>query len=204
MCMRIKVHFIPAVSTHVYAALHHGSIPRPRVMPRLSIRLYCQSELQNYATPRAACGLSLDAHAHNVERNLHVTIERQPDGSTSLFEMLPCERLPCFFELVDLEEIFFEKEAHNFHSKAAIKVKLDTDGSVIGHVPDGLAAVLAPLLASGTMTSVTGTTTGPPRSVAEGVWTDGGGIELPCEYALHSTKKDRMPINVTPHPPCRG
>ena len=32
-------------------------------------------------------------------------------------------------------------------------VKLDTDGSVIGHVPDGLAAILAPLLDSGTETS---------------------------------------------------
>ena len=38
------------------------------------------------------------------------------------------------------------------HSEAAIKVKLDTDGSVIGHVIDGLAAILAPLLDSGTVT----------------------------------------------------
>ena len=125
---------------------------------------------------------------------MHVTIERQPDGSTSLFETLPCERLPCFSSWWTWRTFFFEKEAHNLHSKAAIKVKLDTDGSVIGHVPDGLAAVLAPLLASGTVTSVTGTTTGPPRSVAEGVWADGGGIELPCEYALHSTKKYRSHV----------
>ena len=68
---------------------------------------------------------------------------------------------------------------------------LDPDGSLIGHVPDGLAAVLAPLLDSGTVTSVTGTTTDLPRSVAEGVWAVCGGIELSCEYALHGTKKDR-------------
>ena len=73
-------------------------------------------------------------------------------------------------------------------------MKLDTDGSVIGHVPDGLAAVLAPLLDSGTVTSVTGTTTGPPRSAAVGVWAVGGGIELPCKYALHGTKKDRSHV----------
>ena len=73
-------------------------------------------------------------------------------------------------------------------------MKLDTDGSVdgslIGHVPDGLAAILAPLLDSGTVTSVTGMITGPPRSAAEGVLAVGGGIELPCEYALHGAKKD--------------
>ena len=73
-------------------------------------------------------------------------------------------------------------------------MKLDTDGSVIGRVPDGLAAVLAPLLDSGTVTSITGTITGHPRSVPESVWTVGGGIELPCEYALHGAKKDRSHI----------
>ena len=99
-----------------------------------------------------------------------------------------------FFELVDLEKTFLERKSHDLHSKAAIKVMLDTDGSVFGHVPDGLAAVLTPLLDSGTVTSVTGMTTGPPRSAAEGVWPVGGGIELPCEYALHSTKKDRSHV----------
>ena len=94
------------------------------------------------------------------------------------------------------EKTFFEREAHNYnlHSKAAIKVKLDTDGSVIRHVPNGLTAVLAPLLDSGTVTSVTGMITGPPSSAAEGVWAVGGGIELPCEYALHGTKKDRSHV----------
>ena len=82
-----------------------------------------------------------------------------------------------------MRKLFCEREAHN-QNKAAIKVKLDshTDGSVIGHVSDGLAAVLAPLLDSGTVTSVTGTITGPSRSVAEDVWAVGGDIELPCEY----------------------
>ena len=136
----------------------------------------------------------MNAHAHNVKRNLHVSIERQPDGSTSLFETLPCERLPCFSSWWTWRKLFCEREAHNLHSKAVIKVKLDTDGSVVRHVPDGLAAVLAPLLDSGTVTSVTGTTTGPPRSAAEGVWAVGGGIEVPCEYALHGTKKDRSHV----------
>ena len=80
------------------------------------------------------------------------------------------------------------------HSEAAIKVKLNTDGRVIGHVPNSLAAVLAPLLDSSVVTSVTGTITGPPRSAPEGVWSVGGGIELPCEYALHGEKKDRSRV----------
>ena len=58
-----------------------------------------------------------------------------------------------------------------------------------------MAAVLAPLLdsgtlISGTLISVTGTITGPPRSAPEGAWAVSGGIELPCEYALHGAKKD--------------
>ena len=73
-------------------------------------------------------------------------------------------------------------------------MKFDTDGSVIGHVPNGLAAVLAPLLDSGMVTSITGTITGPHRSASEGVWADDGGIELPCEYVLHGAKKDRSNV----------
>ena len=124
----------------------------------------------NYRASTTSCGLSLVAHAHNVKQNLNVTIQRQPDGSTRLFVILPCERVPCFSSWWTWRKLFCEREARNLHSKAAIKVKLDTDGTVIGHVPDGLAAILAPLLDSGTVTSVTGTTTGPPRSAAEGVW----------------------------------
>ena len=59
------------------------------------------------------------------------------------------------------------------HNEVAIKVKLDTDGSVIGNVPHGLAAILAPLLDSGTVTSVTAIKTGPPKSAPEGLWAVG-------------------------------
>ena len=93
------------------------------------------------------------------------------------------------------ENFFFEREAHNLHSKAAIKVKLDTDGSVIGHVPDGLAGVLAPLLDSGAVTSVTGTTTGPPRSAAEGVWAVGGGKSSLVN--MHFTVRRKTAHNAT-------
>ena len=112
----------------------------------------------------------------------------------SLFEMLPCEILSCFSSWWTRRKLFCEREAHNLQSKVAIKVKLDTDGSVIRHVPDGLAAVFVPLLDSGPVTSVTGTITRPPGSAAEGVWAVGRGIELPCEYALHGAKQDRSHV----------
>ena len=48
-------------------------------------------------------GRSLDAHAHNVKRTLHLTIERRPDGSTSPFKMFLCERVyTMVFEQVDV------------------------------------------------------------------------------------------------------
>ena len=96
-------------------------------------------------------------HAHNVKRTLHLTIEREQDERTSLFDMLQCEILPCFSSWWTWRKRFCEREAHNPHSKAVIRGKLDSDGSIIGQVSDGLAAVLAPLLDSGTVTNVTKT-----------------------------------------------
>ena len=68
------------------------------------------------------------------------------------------------------------------------------DDRIIGHVPDRLAVVLAPLLDSGRVTNITGTITGPPRSSPDGVWAISGGIELPCEYVLHGAKQDGSPV----------
>ena len=90
-----------------------------------------------------------------------------------------------------------EREAHNPHSEAAIVAKLDSDDRVIGQVPDRLAVVLAPLLDDHIVSSITGTVTGPQRSAPDGVWTVGGGIELPCEYVLHGAKKHRSSVRTT-------
>ena len=87
-----------------------------------------------------------------------------------------------------------EREPHNPHSEAAIVVKLETDSTVIGHVPNRLAIVLAQLLDCGMVTRITGTITDRPRSAPEGVWAVGGGVELPCEYVLHGAKKDHSSV----------
>lgn len=85
------------------------------------------------------------------------------------------------------------REPGNSHSPDAIIVKLD-DGSNVGHVPDALARILAPMLDGGVITRMEGTVTGVARSAPEGVWVPGGGIEIPCEYVLHGVKKDREKV----------
>ena len=57
--------------------------------PRQSLFLHVHVHVHVYYKYTSR-GLSLDARAHNMKRTLHLTIERQPDGSTSLFETLPC------------------------------------------------------------------------------------------------------------------
>ena len=86
------------------------------------------------------------------------------------------------------------REPGNPHSPDAIIVKLG-DSSNVGHVPDPLARILAPMLDGGVITHMEGTVTGVTRSAPEGVWVPGGGIEIPCEYVLYSLKKDREKLD---------
>ncbi len=73
-------------------------------------------------------------------------------------------------------------------------MKTADGNTIIGHVPDGLAVILANLLDNNFLTSITGKTTGPPRSAAIGTWSLGGGIELPCVYTLHGPKMYRSKV----------
>jgi len=88
------------------------------------------------------------------------------------------------------------REPGNPHSPDAIIVKL-SDGSNVGHVPNPLARVLAPMLDGGEIERMEGTVTGVARSAPEGVWVPGGGIEFPCEYVLYGAKKDRESVRKT-------
>ena len=82
------------------------------------------------------------------------------------------------------------REPGNPHSPDAIIVKL-IDGSTVGHVPDRLLRVLAPMLDSGDIAQMSGTIIGVPRPAPEGVWVPGSGIEIPCENVLYGLKKNR-------------
>ena len=77
----------------------------------------------------------------------------------------------------------------NRHSNRAIKVVGDAN-EAIGHVPDGLSDVVAPVLKKEIVLSVETEVTGHPRDAAEAKWTLGGGIEVPCICRFYGPKKN--------------
>ena len=62
-------------------------------------------------------------------------------------------------------------------------VPSEQDATTVGHVPDSLAEVLyKPLLEK--EIKMTCRVSGQSRSAPEGVWVQGGGIEIPCFYEI--------------------
>lgn len=53
-------------------------------------------------------------------------------------ETLSHERLPYFWIWLIRRYLSCERETHNLYREAAIVVKLDTDSSEMGHIPDHL------------------------------------------------------------------
>ena len=82
-------------------------------------------------------------------------------------------------------------EETNRHSNTAIKVVGDAI-ETIGHIPDGLSKVVPPALKKEIVPSVEVEVTGHPRDVAEGKWTLGDGIEVPCIYRFYGPKKSKV------------
>ena len=62
------------------------------------------------------------------------------------------------------------------------------------HVPEPLARILAPMLKDNTVTYIQAVITGGKRGAPEGVWVQGGGIELPCKYKVYGPKKNRSRV----------
>lgn len=80
-------------------------------------------------------------------------------------------------------------EPPNAYTHNAILVKMkntnggEKDATTVGHVPDSLAEVLyKPLLEK--EIKMTCRVSGQSRSALEGVWVQGGGIEIPCVYEI--------------------
>ena len=67
---------------------------------------------------------------------------------------------------------------------------------IIGHIPEFLAQVLAPMLLSGEILSihVVKKCSGESRNVPEGTWMLRGGIEIPCIYQIYGCKKKKQNI----------
>ena len=98
------------------------------------------------------------------------------------------------------EEFSCHLEPNNPHSPGgnAIAVKaLQGVGNaevVVGHVPEPLAQILGPFLKEGIIHSIKAKITGAERAAPEGVWVQGGGIELPCNYFVYAPKKYKSRI----------
>ena len=67
-------------------------------------------------------------------------------------------------------------------------------GEIVGHVPDNLVQVLFWLLTSGTLQLLECELTGISKAAEEGVWVQGGGIVISCNYILYGKKEDKVYI----------
>ena len=85
------------------------------------------------------------------------------------------------------KKLKFVLEETNRHTNTAIKDANET----MGHIPDGLSKVVAPALKKEIVLSVDAEVTGHPRDAAEGKWTLGGRIEVPCIYRFYGPKKSK-------------
>ena len=93
------------------------------------------------------------------------------------------------------EEFVFCLEPGNPYSPGdnaiVLKTKVEDTGkkeAVVGHIPEPLAQILDPMLKDGTIHSIIVKITGEKRGAPEGVWVQGGGIELPCKYFVCGPK----------------
>ena len=84
------------------------------------------------------------------------------------------------------EEFSCFLEPGNPHSPSdnaiAVKTRVeDTDKkeTVVGHIPEPLAQISCPMLKDGIVHSIVAKITGEKQGAPEGVWVQGGGIELP-------------------------
>ena len=55
-----------------------------------------------------------------------------------------------------------------------------------------------PLLKDGTVHSIVAKITGEKRGAPEGVWVQGGGIELPCKYFVYGLKTSKQRVKHEP------
>ena len=67
----------------------------------------------------------------------------------------------------------------------------DKNEAVIGNIREPLAQILGPMLKDETVHSIVAKITGEKRRAPEGVWVQGGGIELPCKYFVYGPKKSK-------------
>ena len=82
-----------------------------------------------------------------------------------------------------------EMEPDNRHSESAVVVRMGN--TVVGHVPEGVCQPFFKLLHSDTVSYIKCSLEGLPQGAAEGTWTAGGGVELPCKYMLYGPMENK-------------
>ena len=85
-------------------------------------------------------------------------------------------------------------EPENQHSETAVVVLMGD--TVVGHVPEGICQPFYKLLESEIVGSIDCVLQGPPQSAAEGTWSIGGGVELPCKYLLYGPIENKKAARV--------
>ena len=81
-------------------------------------------------------------------------------------------------------------EETNRHSNTTIKV-VGYANETVGHIPDGLTKLTAPALNKEIVLSIEAEVTEHLRHAAEGKWTLGGRVEVPCIYRFYGPKKSK-------------
>ena len=92
------------------------------------------------------------------------------------------------------EQITCELDENNPHSKNAIAVSSKQKGSKIGHLPEGLAKKLSPLLKDGLVLEVEGVISSDAKASSKGTWNRGGGLVLPCKINIHGLKSNKSAV----------
>ena len=87
-------------------------------------------------------------------------------------------------------ELKCELELENQHNENAFIVKTIESDEIVGHGPEFLAQVLAPMMQSGEIASINVACTCEPRNV-RGTWVLGGEIEMPFICQICGCKKKK-------------
>ena len=107
------------------------------------------------------------------------------------------------------EELSCFRERNNRFSDNAIVVQKDEvvevpkkgskkrkrcENAIVGHMPEPLSEIIAPLIDSSKITKVIAIITDQHRPAPEGTWVPGGGIEIPCLFKIFTSKEQKKII----------
>ena len=99
------------------------------------------------------------------------------------------------------EKLTCELEPENVmnHRGNAVKVvKMNNDQeTIIGHLPDSLAEKVAPMVRRNVIELIEVEITAESAPALQGMWTQGGGIHIPCKYRIYGEKSKRKVVRST-------